>query len=88
MNRCANKDQSLLFDLFKAFAQLERRHKEGFCSTKGHIFLHACATCSALPNNKSTMDNVLLKKDSKEFGERNCEPDPDLINVSDESGFY
>ena len=38
--RCARKEQSLLFDLFKPF--------------DSPIFLHACAICSDLPSNIST----------------------------------
>ena len=48
-NRSERKQQSLLFDLFKAFDQIER-----FISEKTY-FLHACATCFKLPSNISTV---------------------------------
>ena len=51
-NSCARKEQSLLFDLFKAFDKVESRQKSG---PKRRIFLHACSTCSELPSNISTM---------------------------------
>ena len=53
IKRCAGKAQSLLFDLFKAFHNIERSHKS---DPKRPIFLHACATCYELPSNISTME--------------------------------
>ena len=48
---CAGKEQSLLFDLFKAFDYIESSHKSDVFSPKIHIFLHACVTSSELPFN-------------------------------------
>ena len=46
--KCAQvKEQYLLFDLFKAFNQIESSHKSDFS---------ACATCSVLSSN--TMSHV------------------------------
>ena len=41
-------EQSLLFDLCKAFDQKESSHKSYIFSPKSPIFLHACAACSEL----------------------------------------
>ena len=56
-NRCARKDQSLLFDLYKVFDSIRTRAWShfGFFSLKRPAFLHACATCSELPYNISAM---------------------------------
>ena len=44
---CKLKEQSLLFDLFKAFDLIESSHKlDYFSSPKRPIFLHAYATSS------------------------------------------
>ena len=48
--------QSLLFDLLKAFDQIESIHKSDLFYPKIPTFLHACATCSELPSNISTMN--------------------------------
>ena len=45
----------MLFDLLKAFDYLESHYKSDFFSQKRPIFFHACATCSELPSNISTM---------------------------------
>ena len=58
LNRFACKEQSLLFDLFKAIDQIESSHKSEVFSLKRLIFLHACATCSELPSNISTMPSI------------------------------
>ena len=47
--------QSLLFDMFKAFDLIERRHELDYFFQKRLVFLHACATCSEIPTNISTM---------------------------------
>ena len=49
------KDQSLLFDLLKAFALIESSHKSDLIPPKRPIFLPACAKCSELPSYISTM---------------------------------
>ena len=45
-------DQSLLFDLFKAFDLIESRHNLVFFSEKD---IHTCAQCSELASNIGTM---------------------------------
>ena len=45
------KEQSLLFDLFKAFDKIESSYKSDFKQFNKSIFLHACATCYELPSN-------------------------------------
>ena len=47
------KEQPILFDLLKAFDQIERNHKSDIFSPKRHISLQASATCSELPSNIS-----------------------------------
>ena len=45
-----------VFDLFKAFASIENSRKsDSFFFFKKTNFLHARATCSELPSNRSTM---------------------------------
>ena len=52
--KCAQvKEQYLLFDLFKAFNQIESSHKSDF--SPKYLF-SACATCSVLSSN--TMSHV------------------------------
>ena len=46
-NMCSGKEQSLLFDMFKAFNHIKSNNKQYFLS-KRPIFLQACATCSEL----------------------------------------
>ena len=55
-NRYARKEQSCL-DLFKAFYWIKQSHIWFFFRKKNPIFFHACATCSELPFNISTMLN-------------------------------
>ena len=50
-DRSAGKNQSLLFNLFKAFFWNEISHKSDVFSPKRPIFLHACAVCSELPTD-------------------------------------
>ena len=52
MVRCVGKEQSLLFDLFKAFAWIESSRKSKIFLRKD---LFACASCSDLPSDISTM---------------------------------
>ena len=40
------EEQSLLFNLVKAFDEIQSSHKSDRFYTKGPIFPHACATCS------------------------------------------
>ena len=49
------RKEKLLFYIAQAFDQIEISHKSDFFSPKWPIFLHACATCSELPSNISTM---------------------------------
>ena len=49
----------MLFDLFKAFDKIESSHKSFFFSEKTYNYLHACATCSDLSSNISTMGLML-----------------------------
>ena len=42
----APKEQSLLFDLFRAFDENESSHTSDFFSPEKSIFLHACTICS------------------------------------------
>ena len=53
------KRQSLLFDLFNAFDEIESCNRLYF-SSKRPIFFHMCATCSGLLSDISTMVNGLL----------------------------
>ena len=55
-NRCASKEQFLLFDLCKVFAEIESSHNSFFTSPKIPIFLHACKDVLSLACNISTMD--------------------------------
>ena len=48
-------EQSLLFELYKAFDHIESSKKFGFFLRKGPIFLNTCVTCSDLSSNISTM---------------------------------
>ena len=54
-NRCTRRKQSMLFDLFKVFEQMEISTNRIFFSEKSAISLNACATCSELPSNKNTI---------------------------------
>ena len=54
-------EQSLLFDIFKAFSQIESIHKSDILHPKKTHFLHACATCSELPSSISTMASLKYK---------------------------
>ena len=56
MIRRARKEQSLLFGLFQAFDYIGADQKNIF-------FLHAWATSSELPSNKSTMLCIAMKPD-------------------------
>ena len=51
------RSSKLCFDLFKAFDYFESSHKLDLVSPKLPIFLHACATCSGVPSNISTMSS-------------------------------
>ena len=55
-NRFTRKEQSLLFDLFKALDLTESSDKSDFFSEKTYLF-QMCVTCSELPFNISTMNN-------------------------------
>ena len=52
--RCARKEQTLLFDLYKSFDQFESGTNRVFLP-KRPIFHHACAAFNELPSNISTM---------------------------------
>ena len=52
------KKQSLLFDLFKAFAQIVQSQFGFFFTTKKAYFLRAWTICSKLPYNISTMHRI------------------------------
>ena len=49
----------MLFDLLKAFVQIE---SYGIFSPKSPVFLHACVTCSELSSNIITMFFLFLGK--------------------------
>ena len=48
------KEIEMLYDLFKAFDQIESSHKSEFFSPKRLMFLNAFETFSELPSNIST----------------------------------
>ena len=50
----------MLFDLLKAFDKIESGQKSDFFAPIRPIFLHACATCSELPSNISSMEVILF----------------------------
>ena len=50
-----NFEIDLVFDLFKAFALIEKNHKSDCLLSIRPIFLHDCATCSESPCDISTM---------------------------------
>ena len=52
-NRGTRKEQSLLSDLFKAFAQIESNQKSAFFSRIRPIFLHAKKCSEYFSENKS-----------------------------------
>ena len=54
-NICARKEHSHLFDLFKAFYQIESSHKSDSFSLQRPLFLDTCATCSAIPSTIRTL---------------------------------
>ena len=54
-NRCAREEQSLLFDLSKAFHWINSSPKFDIFILKRLIFFLTCATYSELPSNQSTM---------------------------------
>ena len=54
-NPCERKEQSLSFDLFKAFDRMDNSHISDLFSLKILIPFHVCATCSGLPSTVSTM---------------------------------
>ena len=66
MRTCAPKEQFLLFDKFKAFDNIESSHRLFFFSQKRHVFLYACATCSELISNVSTMVQVVSRRKGRE----------------------
>ena len=45
----------VLFDLYKAIDDIESTHKSYLFLPERPIFLHACAICSELPSNISTL---------------------------------
>ena len=50
----------MLFYLIKAFDKIKSKDLRPTCSqfnffSESPVFLHACAACSGLPSNKSTM---------------------------------
>ena len=58
------KEQSLLFDLYKAFDQFESSQKSHIFYSKRPIFLHACASCYKLPSNIGIMTPTQLFLDN------------------------
>ena len=62
INRCARKEQSLLFDLFKAFDQIES-------SLRKTYFLHVCASCSEIPSNVNKNKNNISLTGSFCYGQ-------------------
>ena len=58
--RCAGKKLFLLFDLFKAFVQIEKSHKLEFFVRKKANFLHECSFCSELPSYVNTVVNTVI----------------------------
>ena len=54
-----SQEANWLFDLIKAFDEIECSHKSDSFSG-GPIFLQACATCSELPSNISTAHSRIL----------------------------
>ena len=48
-NKCAFKEISLSFDLYKAFGKIETVTKQIFFSEKTY-FIYSCSTCSELPS--------------------------------------
>ena len=61
-NRCARKEQALLFDLFKAFDEIGCIYNN---SPTSPTFLHACATCSEIPSDISTMGWTMISTKQK-----------------------
>ena len=53
--RFARAEQSLLFDMFKAFDWIESCQKSKYFYPKRPVFLHAHATCLEVPSNINTM---------------------------------
>ena len=51
------KEQSM-FGIFKAFDQIKSSYKSNIFSPNRPLFLNACAACSKLPFNISTMMSV------------------------------
>ena len=61
----------MIFDLFEASGCFESSHKSDFFHPKKKI--PACATCSELPSNKSTLNPIF-----RYFATENVRPCPDL----------
>ena len=61
-NRSARKEQSLLFDLIKAFDYRSRAVTNWILFLRKPIFCHACSTYSDLPSNISTVSKIRVLK--------------------------
>ena len=72
------KEQSLLFDRFKAFHKIESIHKSNFSNLKRPIVIHACASCSELPSNV-----MLLPGWADVCDQDLCDPDVSDLDVCD-----
>ena len=72
-SRCAREDQSLLFDLCKAFDGTESSHKLDFILLQKTFFLHTCAACHKLPSNIKTLAETILAKEQQIRGEEQIE---------------
>ena len=57
---CARKEQSLLFDLLKAFDYVKSGHKYVFFSPRMPMFLNPLEKCPEIPSNMSTMECSVL----------------------------
>ena len=53
--RCGRKEQSPLFDLFRAFDMIKSSHILVTFSDNTYFSIHSCATCYTLPSNISTL---------------------------------
>ena len=66
-NRCTSRQQSLLFDLFKAFGQIESSHKSEFLFPKRLTFLYLCGTYSEVLSNISTIQRTLFQRHKSDY---------------------
>ena len=60
-NRCARKEQSLLFDMFKPFNKIESSHKSDFFLSLKNLFRSCKCNNTEFPSNISIMDMVELR---------------------------